>query len=118
MATGRRSRRSRDSRPPRRSKARGSSKACASMRSWPTAPADAFGARSGELEVPPQLEPWVKARGAWRMDAFKDLRISDRWSCNYEMTPDDHPIVGSVPGTPGLYIAAGFSGHGFMHAPA
>jgi sarcosine oxidase subunit beta len=23
-----------------------------------------------------------------------------------------------VPGTPGLYIAAGFSGHGFMHAPA
>jgi len=34
------------------------------------------------------------------------------------MTPDDHPIVGGVPGTPGLFIAAGFSGHGFMHAPA
>jgi sarcosine oxidase subunit beta len=68
--------------------------------------------------VPPQLEPWVKARGAWRMEAFADLRITDRWSCNYEMTPDDHPVVGAVPGTPGLYIAAGFSGHGFMHAPA
>jgi sarcosine oxidase subunit beta len=68
--------------------------------------------------VPPQLEPWVKARGAWRMKAFADLRITDRWSCNYEMTPDDHPVVGAVPGTPGLYIAAGFSGHGFMHTPA
>jgi sarcosine oxidase, subunit beta len=69
-------------------------------------------------DVPPELEPWVKARGAWRMEPFADLRITDRWSCLYEMTPDDHPIVGGVPGTPGLYIAAGFSGHGFMHAPA
>ena len=34
------------------------------------------------------------------------------------MTPDDHPIVGAVPGVAGLYIAAGFSGHGFMHSPA
>jgi sarcosine oxidase subunit beta len=72
----------------------------------------------GPADVPPQLEPWVKVRGARRMTAFADLRITDRWSCNYEMTPDDHPIVGAVPGTPGLYLAAGFSGHGFMHAPA
>ena len=77
-----------------------------------------FGAPAGELEVPPQLEPWVRARGAWRMEEFTDLRITDQWSCNYEMTPDDHPIVGAIPGTPGLFIAAGFSGHGFMHAPA
>ena len=77
-----------------------------------------FDAPADALEVPPQLEPWVKARGAWRMDAFADLRITGRWSCHYEMTPDDHPIVGGVPGTPGLFIAAGFSGHGFMHAPA
>jgi sarcosine oxidase subunit beta len=34
------------------------------------------------------------------------------------MTPDDHPIVGAVPGVAGLYVAAGFSGHGFMHSPA
>ena len=84
----------------------------------PASPPETFGAPEGGLDVPSQLEPWVKARGAWRMEAFKDLRITDRWSCNYEMTPDDHPIVGAVPGTPGLFIAAGFSGHGFMHAPA
>ena len=89
-----------------------------SVEKGPAAPPDAFGAPTDALEVPPQLEPWVKARGAWRMEAFADLRITDRWSCNYEMTPDDHPIVGAVPGMPGLFIAAGFSGHGFMHAPA
>jgi sarcosine oxidase subunit beta len=70
------------------------------------------------LEVPASIEPWVRARAAWRHPAFADLRIVDSWSCYYEMTPDDHPIVGAVPGVTGLYIAAGFSGHGFMHAPA
>jgi sarcosine oxidase subunit beta len=84
----------------------------------PAAAPASFDAPNGALEVPSHLEPWVKARGAWRMEAFADLQITDRWSCNYEMTPDDHPIVGAVPGTPGLFIAAGFSGHGFMHAPA
>jgi sarcosine oxidase subunit beta len=70
------------------------------------------------LEVPASLEPWVRARAAWRHPAFAELRIVHSWSCYYEMTPDDHPIVGAVPGVAGLYIAAGFSGHGFMHAPA
>jgi glycine/D-amino acid oxidase-like deaminating enzyme len=85
----------------------------------PAGPPASFDAPAVDAaEVPPQLEPWVKARGARRMEPFADLRITDRWSCYYEMTPDDHPIVGAVPGTPGLYIAAGFSGHGFMHSPA
>jgi sarcosine oxidase subunit beta len=70
------------------------------------------------LVVPQSLEPWVRARAAWRHPLFADLRISDSWACYYEMTPDDHPIVGAVPGVAGLYIAAGFSGHGFMHTPA
>ncbi|MEO8633482.1 MAG: FAD-binding oxidoreductase [Chloroflexota bacterium] len=71
-----------------------------------------------DLVVPSSLEPWVRARAAWRHPLFADVRITDSWSCYYEMTPDDHPIVGAVPGVAGLYIAAGFSGHGFMHAPA
>jgi sarcosine oxidase subunit beta len=60
----------------------------------------------------------VRARAAWRHPAFADVEIRASWSCYYEMTPDNHPIVGAVPGVDGLYIAAGFSGHGFMHAPA
>ena len=37
---------------------------------------------------------------------------------DYDVTPDHHPIVGPVDAEPGLWLAAGFSGHGFMIAPA
>ncbi len=36
----------------------------------------------------------------------------------YDVTPDRQPILGPVPGHDGLHVAAGFSGHGFMIAPA
>ena len=36
----------------------------------------------------------------------------------YDVTPDNHPILGTVDGLPGLHLAVGFSGHGFMLAPA
>jgi sarcosine oxidase subunit beta len=85
----------------------------------PGAPPSSFdGTLHPPLVVPPSLEPWAKARAAWRHPAFADVRIVASWSCYYEMTPDDHPIVGRVPELDGLYVAAGFSGHGFMHAPA
>jgi sarcosine oxidase subunit beta len=84
----------------------------------PAAPPEAFGAPARRPDVPASLEPWVRARAAWRHPAFADIRIRDAWTCFYEMTPDDHPVVGAVPGVEGLYLAAGFSGHGFMHAPA
>ena len=44
-----------------------------------------------------------------------DLRY--RWAGLYEMTPDRLPIIGQAPGVGGLYLANGFSGHGFQHAP-
>ena len=36
----------------------------------------------------------------------------------YDVTPDHQPLLGPVPEHDGLWIAAGFSGHGFMVAPA
>lgn len=36
----------------------------------------------------------------------------------YDVTPDHQPILGPVDGLDGLWLAAGFSGHGFMMAPA
>ena len=38
------------------------------------------------------------------------------WAGFYDMTPDAHPIIGVV--GEGVYAACGFSGHGFMQAPA
>ena len=42
--------------------------------------------------------------------------IEDAWAGLYDMTPDAHPILGRV--ADGLYVACGFSGHGFMQSPA
>jgi sarcosine oxidase subunit beta len=36
----------------------------------------------------------------------------------YDVTPDRQAIIGRAPGQDGLWVAAGFSGHGFMLAPA
>ncbi len=36
----------------------------------------------------------------------------------YDVTPDRQPILGPLPAVNGLHVAAGFSGHGFMIAPA
>ena len=43
--------------------------------------------------------------------------IEHSWVGLYEMTPDRHPILGPAPGLEGFYLANGFSGHGFQHAP-
>ena len=36
----------------------------------------------------------------------------------YDVTPDHQPVIGPVSEHGGLWVAAGFSGHGFMMAPA
>jgi glycine/D-amino acid oxidase-like deaminating enzyme len=45
-----------------------------------------------------------------------DAGIHSRWAGLYEMTPDRLPVVGRAR-VNGLWIAAGFSGHGFQHGP-
>ena len=40
------------------------------------------------------------------------------WSGIYDVTPDWKPAVGRVPGSESVFVAAGFSGHGFKLAPA
>jgi sarcosine oxidase, subunit beta len=42
--------------------------------------------------------------------------VRGTWAGLYEMTPDRHPIIGEAP-VAGLFLANGFSGHGFQHAP-
>jgi sarcosine oxidase subunit beta len=42
--------------------------------------------------------------------------IRSSWAGLYEMTPDRLPVVGATP-VGGLFVAAGFSGHGFQHGP-
>ncbi|MFC7234989.1 NAD(P)/FAD-dependent oxidoreductase [Halosegnis marinus] len=45
-----------------------------------------------------------------------ETRIRRGWAGCYAVTPDHHPVV--EVSRPGVVTAAGFSGHGFQHAPA
>jgi sarcosine oxidase subunit beta len=62
----------------------------------------------------------VLTLGVGRVPVLEDVAVnpSRAWAGLYEMTPDHHPVLGSVPGVPGFWIATGFSGHGVMHSPA
>ncbi len=46
----------------------------------------------------------------------EESRLKRGWAGLYAVTPDHHPIIEET--VPGLVTAAGFSGHGFQHAPA
>lgn len=48
---------------------------------------------------------------------LKKLRIVRQWGGLYDMSPDRNPIIDEMEGVSGLYMVAGFSGHGFMVAP-
>jgi glycine/D-amino acid oxidase-like deaminating enzyme len=63
-----------------------------------------------------RVEPLVKAL-VDRWPRMADARVSRGWAGLREMTPDDHAVIGPV-GPDGLWAAVGFSGHGFMQAPA
>ncbi|WP_427993893.1 NAD(P)/FAD-dependent oxidoreductase [Achromobacter sp.] len=72
------------------------------------------------------LDPSPSARGieqAWSrlvhaFPVFRDARIAQSWAGYIDVTPDAMPVMDAVPDLPGLYLASGFSGHGFGIGPA
>jgi len=52
-----------------------------------------------------------------RLPLLADARLQAHWAGLYEVTPDAHPIIGSIPGRENFIVVAGYSGHGFMHGP-
>jgi len=63
------------------------------------------------------LEKLVEAALS-RVPLLERANILNGWAGLYDTTPDHHAIVGGVDELKGLYLAVGFSGHGFMHSPA
>lgn len=53
----------------------------------------------------------------FRVPAFEKAHIARGWAGLYEISPDNHAILGAVPGIQGFILANGFSGHGFQHSP-
>lgn len=58
------------------------------------------------------------AKAVARLPIIDRARISGGWAGLRPLTPDDHAIIGWAPGLEGLFLAAGFGGHGFQHSPA
>jgi sarcosine oxidase subunit beta len=56
-------------------------------------------------------------RAIHRAPTLAEAQLMRGWAGLYEMTPDQTGIVSAVSGADGLYVVAGFSGHGFMHGP-
>ncbi|MBI3025930.1 MAG: FAD-binding oxidoreductase [Candidatus Tectomicrobia bacterium] len=60
---------------------------------------------------------WAAGRAVHRIPAFGRARILRGWAGLYELSPDNHGIMGGFDGLEGFHVAAGFSGHGFQHSP-
>lgn len=62
--------------------------------------------------------PQVVERALARVPLLAGTSVRTGWAGLYEATPDRHPILGRAEVADGFVVAAGFSGHGLMHAPA
>jgi sarcosine oxidase subunit beta len=52
-----------------------------------------------------------------RIPALAEASVAKGWAGWRTLTPDDAPVLGRVESVPGLYMAAGFGGHGLALAP-
>lgn len=74
----------------------------------------------GEMESADDLTfiERTMAAAATLLPDLSELPVRRVVSGPYDNTPDRRPILGPAPGVDGLHLAVGFSGHGFMIAPA
>lgn len=63
------------------------------------------------------LETMVQ-KAAWLLPPLKKMRIVRQWAGLYNISPDRQPIVCESETVKGFFMGIGYSGHGFMIAPA
>jgi sarcosine oxidase subunit beta len=68
-------------------------------------------------------DAWIDAvvsKAHARVPVLRDVTIdrAGSWAGLYEMSPDEHALLGLAPGEQNVYLITGSSGHGVMHAPA
>jgi glycine/D-amino acid oxidase-like deaminating enzyme len=61
--------------------------------------------------------PQIARRMVALLPRLAALKVRRVWRGLYPMTPDGFPIVGPVESTPGLFLAVGMCGQGFMLGP-
>ncbi len=66
-------------------------------------------------------EDWLPRLGAAiesRTPGLLDVGLSRGWAGLYEVTPDHNALIGRADAPENFFYATGFSGHGFLQAPA
>ena len=73
---------------------------------------------SFDTSIDPDYTDAIVEKALERIPILETAGIANQWAGLYETTPDHLAIIGWEPSVQGMFICAGFSGHGFMHAPA
>jgi len=73
--------------------------------------------RDGEGYAPETWRTGIAEAADDLLPALLDLSLPHVVKGIYDMTPDSQPIIGPLDDRPGLWVATGMSGHGFMMAP-
>ncbi|MBI2304016.1 MAG: FAD-binding oxidoreductase [Chloroflexi bacterium] len=79
---------------------------------------DATDTQDYDTTIDWQVLPQVANKAVHRLPSLSEVGILTGWVGLREITPDEEAILGFVPQVEGFVCANGFSGHGFMHAPA
>lgn len=69
-------------------------------------------------EVSAETKAWAREAISARMPEYAEQPDVGSQAAWYTLTPDAQPVIGPVPGIEGLFLVAGFSGHGFKLAPS
>ena len=71
-----------------------------------------------DVSIDPDYTDAILERALDRIPQLETAQVANQWAGLYESTPDHRAIIGWEPSVEGMFHVAGFSGHGFMHAPA
>jgi sarcosine oxidase, subunit beta len=66
----------------------------------------------------PAWLPMLREAARACVPGLADVSVVDGWAGLYEMTPDHDALIGEAPDVSRFLYATGFSGHGFLQAPA
>jgi len=73
---------------------------------------------SFDISLDPDYTDTILEKALDRIPRLEEAEVANAWAGLYETTPDHRAIIGWEPTVQGMFYCAGFSGHGFMHAPA
>ncbi len=73
---------------------------------------------SFDISLDPDYTDTILEKALDRIKGLDEAEVANQWAGLYEVTPDHRSIIGWQPAVEGMFHVTGFSGHGFMHAPA